>query len=30
MVPKEASVAFGNGVQIKVAKNKSKRIEVQK
>jgi len=30
MVPKEASVAYGNGVQIKVAKNKSKRIEVQK
>lgn len=30
LVPKHASEAFGHGVKIKVAKNKSKRIEVMK
>ena len=30
LVPKNASVAFGHGIQVKVAKNKSKRIEVLK
>lgn len=30
LVPKNASVAFGHGIQVKVAKNKSKRIEVMK
>tara|TARA_Y100000592_G_scaffold82730_2_gene131742 strand:- start:397 stop:1275 length:879 start_codon:yes stop_codon:yes gene_type:complete len=30
LVPKNASLAFGHGIQVKVAKNKSKRIEVLK
>ena len=30
LVPKNASVAFGHGIQVKVSKNKSKRIEVMK
>jgi len=30
LVPRHASVAFGHGIQVKVSKNKSKRIEVLK